>query len=144
MTDTLPTGATIDPSGRRLITSSWELVLTPGTAGTPPTFTCTGTTSALALTDLGTTGADAVYSLRRVSIDHTGPVVRVRRSTDNTVGGGAGAPSTGSTRTSVPSSRHVTVTSTMSATGRPSASSTAVGSPPRGTPSAAASSAGSV
>ncbi len=80
----LPTGTTIDPNGRRLVTSSWELVLTPGAAGTPPTFTCTGTTSALALTDLGTTGADAVYSLRRVSIDHTGPVVRVRRSTDNT------------------------------------------------------------
>jgi prepilin-type N-terminal cleavage/methylation domain-containing protein len=59
----LPSSATIDATGLIVSTSGWSLTLTPGAAGTAPTFTCaTGGSGAAAATTTAAATATTVAS----------------------------------------------------------------------------------
>ena len=77
----LPPAVTVDATGQRAVGPGWQLVLTPGT---PVGLTCVAGTTA-ALSTLTTTAPVAAYSLRRVVSAYVGPVIQVRRSTDDAV-----------------------------------------------------------
>lgn len=78
---TLPSSVTVDASGQRAVGPGWQLVLTPDT---PVGLTCVPGTTA-ALSTLTATAPVAAYSLRRVVSAYVGPVIQVRRASDDAV-----------------------------------------------------------
>lgn len=87
----LAAGVTVDSGGRRVVGSTWQLVYTARNGA--PELVCSSATTAAPLDQLSVAPA-AAYGLRRLSLATTGPLVRVRRSSDNTEAD-IGATSTG-------------------------------------------------
>jgi prepilin-type N-terminal cleavage/methylation domain-containing protein len=77
----LGAGVTLDSGGRRVTGNSWQLVYTARNGA--PELICSSTTTAAPLDQLPVPPS-AAYGLRRLSLATTGPLVRVRRSSDNT------------------------------------------------------------
>jgi prepilin-type N-terminal cleavage/methylation domain-containing protein len=77
----LPAGVSVDATGQRISGSGWTLVMR---SATPLQLTCFAGASMFPA-DLTATGTVQAFSLRQLSSSYSGPAVRVRRSTDNTL-----------------------------------------------------------
>jgi prepilin-type N-terminal cleavage/methylation domain-containing protein len=76
----LPAGVTVDASGRRIAGNGWTLSMQ---ATSPLQLACFAGSSVFPL-DLTSTAKVQGYSLRQVAATYSGPIVLVRRSSDNT------------------------------------------------------------
>lgn len=75
----IPDGVSVDGSGMRLLGPDWQVVLRGGAA---PSVTCASGTTASPL-DVRAVPPVAAFGLRRLTVAYQGPLIRVRRTSDN-------------------------------------------------------------